>query len=67
MRLDIPSGTAIRIETEEEQYVTLVSIAGNKTVYGLNSMTDGSLDEGGKEKTLKKLTQSGWRIKEIIS
>ncbi|MEC2071053.1 urease subunit beta [Alkalihalophilus marmarensis] len=67
MRLDIPSGTAIRIEPEEEQSVTLVSIAGNKTVYGLNGMTEGSLDEGGKEKTIKKLTESGWMTKEILS
>ncbi|MCY7541196.1 urease subunit beta, partial [Bacillus pumilus] len=32
MRLDIPSGTSVRIEPGEEKTVTLVSIGGRKAV-----------------------------------
>jgi urease subunit gamma/beta len=46
MRLDIPSGTATRFEPGETRIVTLVSIAGARLGYGLNSLVNGSLDDG---------------------
>lgn len=45
MRLDIPSGTAVRFEPGEEKEVGLVQIGGERAVYGLNDLTSGSLDE----------------------
>ncbi len=48
MRLDIPAGTAIRFEpgdtTEDTTDVKLVPYTGLRTVYGFNSLVNGSLD-----------------------
>lgn len=41
MRLDIPSGTAVRFEPGEEKPVTLVELGGAKLAYGLNGLTNG--------------------------
>ncbi|MGN8646491.1 urease subunit beta [Gracilibacillus sp. HCP3S3_G5_1] len=45
MRLNVPAGTAIRFEPGEEKEIELVEIAGNKHVYGLNNLTNGSVAE----------------------
>lgn len=45
MRLNIPAGTAVRFEPGEEKEVSLVAFAGTRNVFGLNSLTDGHLDE----------------------
>lgn len=45
MRLDIPSGTAVRFEPGEEKEVQLTSFGGEKTIYGLNGLTNGSLED----------------------
>ena len=44
MRLNIPAGTAIRFEPGDDRLVTLVQIAGNRIVRGLNRLTDGPVD-----------------------
>ena len=44
MRLDIPAGTAIRFEPGDTTDVKLVSYSGLRTVYGFNSLVNGSLD-----------------------
>ncbi|MBM7703504.1 urease subunit beta [Metabacillus iocasae] len=67
MRLDIPAGTAVRIEPGEEKTVSLVELGGRKTVYGLNGMTEGFIDERGKEKTLKHLKEAGLVTEEVLS
>ncbi|WNQ09520.1 urease subunit beta [Paenibacillus aurantius] len=41
MRLDIPSGTAVRFEPGEEKPVRLVELGGAKLSYGLNGLTGG--------------------------
>jgi urease subunit beta len=46
MRLDIPSGTAVRFEPGDEKQVNLVPFAGSRQVYGFNNLVDGSLNEG---------------------
>jgi len=43
-RLDIPAGTAVRFEPGDTKEVTLVAIAGNRQIQGLNNLTNGSLD-----------------------
>lgn len=45
MRLDIPSGTAVRFEPGEEKEITLTEFGGDKAVYGLNGLTSGSLSD----------------------
>ncbi len=44
MRLDIPSGMAVRFEPGDEREVTLVALAGSRQVYGLNGQVNGPLD-----------------------
>src|SRR6059036_1412727 len=44
-RLQVPAGTAVRFEPGEEKRVTLVAIGGNRVAYGLNGLTNGSLDD----------------------
>ncbi len=45
LRLDIPAGTAVRFEPGQEKEVSLVALGGNRIVRGLNSLTDGSVEE----------------------
>ena len=44
MRLDIPAGTAIRFEPGDTTDVKLVPYTGLRSVYGFNSLVNGSLD-----------------------
>ena len=44
-RLDIPSGTSVRFEPGEEKEVQLVSLGGNKRVFGLNGLTNGQVND----------------------
>ena len=43
MRLDIPAGTAVRIEPGQPRSVTLVALAGKRTVYGFRQNIMGKL------------------------
>jgi urease subunit beta len=45
MRLDIPSGTAVRFEPGQSRDVTLVPYAGRRCVFGFNGRTDGPLEQ----------------------
>jgi urease beta subunit len=47
MRLNIPSGTAVRFEPGEDKEVTLVALHGTRTMYGHNGRVNGSLDDEG--------------------
>jgi len=42
-RLDIPSGTAVRFEPGQSRTVTLVALAGDRTVYGFRQQVMGKL------------------------
>jgi urease beta subunit len=44
-RLCIPAGTAVRFEPGEDKRVTVVALAGKRVAYGINGLTDGSLDD----------------------
>jgi len=44
-RLQVPAGTAVRFEPGEDKRVTLISIGGNRTAYGINGLTHGRLDD----------------------
>ena len=43
MRLDIAAGTAVRFEPGQSREVTLVALAGKKTVYGFRGAVMGKL------------------------
>ncbi len=42
-RLDIPPGTAVRFEPGQSRSVTLVEVAGNRTIYGFRQAVMGKL------------------------
>ena len=46
MRLDIPAGTAVRFEPGQDKEVRLVAFGGKRRIHGLNSLTDGMIDDG---------------------
>src|SRR5580692_4725722 len=50
MRLDIPSGTAMRFEPGQEREVQLVDYAGNRVVIGFRGEVMGSLDSSSDKK-----------------
>ncbi|WP_409304156.1 urease subunit beta [Peribacillus sp. SCS-155] len=45
MHLNIPAGTAVRFEPGDEKQVVLVPFSGEKKVYGLNNLTNGSANK----------------------
>jgi len=49
MRLNIPSGTAVRFEPGEEKEVTLVELGGRRRAIGFNNLVDGATGEGGDD------------------
>jgi urease beta subunit len=60
MRLNVPSGTAVRFEPGDSKRVQLTEISGAKTVYGLNALTEGATDEPAKAAALKRARQNGF-------
>src|SRR6266536_451850 len=46
MRLNIPSGTAVRFEPGEEKKVALVDFGGARRIFGHNALVNGPLDDG---------------------
>jgi len=62
MRLNIPSGTAVRFEPGEEKEVELVELAGAGLVYGLNGLTCGDItDVRVKAASLQKARERGFK------
>jgi len=62
MRLNIPSGTAVRFEPGEEKQIELVELGGTKQVYGLNGLTEGSTTSAEVKKlSLKKAKELGFK------
>ena len=43
-RLDIPAGTAVRLEPGDSRTVNLIDFGGTREVYGFNSKVNGKLD-----------------------
>jgi urease beta subunit len=58
MRLDLPAGTAVRIEPGEIKPVRLVALAGTRQVYGGSGLVMGALDDPAvKQRALAKLRE----------
>ena len=62
MRLNLPSGTAVRFEPGESKDVELVALAGEKIQIGANALVDGSLASN-KEAALSKMNKLGFKCK----
>ncbi len=62
MRLDIPSGTAVRFEPGETKSVTLTKIGGSREGYGLNSLVNGNFDDiKVKKEAMEKAKNLGYK------
>ena len=46
-RLDVPSGTSVRFEPGESKRVRLVALGGARRAFGMNALTEGSVDAAG--------------------
>ena len=62
MRLNLPSGTAVRFEPGESKDVELVELAGEKIEIGANALVDGKL-ETNKEAAISKMVELGFKTK----
>ena len=60
MRLDIPSGTAVRFEPGEEKTVDLVQIAGLRRVFGGNGLSGGQIAEEHRAAALRRAVDAGF-------
>jgi urease subunit beta len=60
MRLNIPAGTAVRFEPGEAKRITLVELSGNRTVYGMNGLTDGKADASRLSVAMAKAKAQGF-------
>ncbi len=63
MRLNLPSGTAVRFEPGESKDVELVTFAGEKIQIGANALVNGSLADN-KEMALSKMNKLGFKCKQ---
>src|SRR5437773_11205739 len=61
MRLDLPAGTAVRIEPGEIKTVRLVDMAGERQVYGGSGLVNGALDDPViRQRSLEGMRQLGF-------
>jgi urease len=60
MRLDIPAGTAVRIEPGDRKTVKLVEIGGRRIISGGNLLASGSLDEESVAGIMEKVRERGF-------
>ena len=62
MRLDVPSGTAVRFEPGQALEVNLVEVGGRRRVTGFNSLTEGSIDSDDiKQAALTRAREQGFK------
>lgn len=61
MRLDIPAGTAVRLEPGQEKEVTLTTFGGEQHLSGLNNLTNGRVDDPAvKSAALERARSAGF-------
>ncbi|KAA2238593.1 urease subunit beta [Chitinophaga agrisoli] len=64
MRLNVPSGNAVRFEPGEVKAVELVELGGAKRVIGINNLANGvTTDDTIKEQALLKAAEQQFKIK----
>ena len=60
-RLDIPAGTAVRFEPGQEREIILTEFGGEKSLSGLNNLSQNDISEGGKKKALERAKAAGFK------
>ncbi len=60
MRLDIPSGTAVRFEPGEAQEVSLTRYGGEQIVVGQNDVTNGATAGAATDALMERMHASGF-------
>lgn len=60
MRLNIPSGTAVRFEPGDDRTVTLVRMGGQAIAHGFNGLTNGATSEERKAPALRLAGERGF-------
>lgn len=61
MRLDIPSGTAVRFEPGQSRKVQITTFAGRQVAYGMNNITNGSVrSDITKARAMRRLREDGY-------
>ncbi len=61
MRLNIPSGNAVRFEPGEKKRIVLVELGGSRIVRGLNGLTEGGTGEEKKGDAMRRLQEKGFQ------
>lgn len=64
LRLDIPSGTAVRFEPGETKVVRLVPLAGERIVFGGNGLISGPLDGPNRAAAIARARDLGFASQE---
>ena len=59
-RLDVPSGSAVRWQPGETRDVTLIDIAGRRTVYGFQGLVNGRLTDEQRGEALRLARTRGF-------
>lgn len=66
MRLNIAAGTAVRFEPGEEKSVELVAFGGNRKVFSINNLVNGSVDDPvKKDDAIAKLSTGNFKNKKV--
>src|SRR5438874_8272566 len=61
MRLDLPAGTAVRVEPGEIKTVRLVALGGSRQVYGGSGLVMGALDDPAiRQQALERARKEGF-------
>jgi urease beta subunit len=61
MRLNIPSGTAVRFEPGDDKRVILVRLGGASIVHGLNALTSGPANDDTRAAAVKLAAERGFQ------
>ena len=65
MRLNIPAGTAVRLEPGEEKEVELTEFGGRRVIHGLNGLVGGELDaSGAHDRAIERARKAGFLFNE---
>ncbi|MEO7424674.1 MAG: urease subunit beta [Fibrobacteria bacterium] len=60
LRLDIPSGTAVRFEPGETKTVRMIPLAGERIVFGGNGLISGPLDGKNRDEAIARARNQGF-------
>jgi urease subunit beta len=66
MRLNIAAATAVRFEPGEEKEVELVSLGGNKKVFGFNNLVDGEINKVNAITAFKKMENKNFKNSKTV-